>query len=113
VGHGVDPAAFRLAAAAQACQALDVRLPRPADDTEQAHARQWRLAQVNLGIAGAFLLVAVPWWFVDDATWQRPVFTVLGLGLVIAALANLRQQKRNRRRRASIREQARERENPR
>jgi Flp pilus assembly protein TadB len=86
-----------------------VRLPRPGDDSEQAHARQWRHAQLNLGIAGAFLVVAVLWWFVADATWQGPVFTVLGLGLVIAATANVRQQKRNRRRR----EEARERENPR
>ena len=90
-----------------------MRLPRPADDTEHAHARQWRLAQLNLGIAGAFLVVAAGWWLVDGATWQGPVFTVLGLLLVIAATANLRQQLRNRRRRASIREQARERENPR
>jgi peptidoglycan/LPS O-acetylase OafA/YrhL len=86
-----------------------VRLPRPADDTEPAHARQWRLAQLNLGIAAGFLVIAVVWWFVDDATWQRPVFTVLGILLVIAATANLRQQLRNRRRRAA----ARERENPR
>ena len=86
-----------------------MRLPRPADDTEHAHARQWRLAQLNLGIAGAFLVVAAVWWFVDGATWQRPVFTVLGVLLVIAATANLRQQLGNRRRRAA----ARERENPR
>jgi peptidoglycan/LPS O-acetylase OafA/YrhL len=86
-----------------------VRLPRPADDTEQAHARQWRLAQLNLGIAVGFLVIAVVWWFVDDAIWQRPVFTVLGALLVVAATANLRQQLRNRRRRAA----ARERENPR
>jgi hypothetical protein len=85
-----------------------VRLPRPEDDTERAHARQWRLAQLNLGIAGGFLVLSALWWFVGDATWQRPVFTVLGLALVAAAAANLRQQRRNRRRRAGIRE----RENP-
>jgi peptidoglycan/LPS O-acetylase OafA/YrhL len=85
-----------------------VRLPRPEDDTERTHARQWRLAQLNLGIAGGLLVLSAVWWFVDDATWQRPIFTVLGLALVTAAVANLRQQRRNRRRRAD----ARERENP-
>ncbi len=81
-----------------------MRLPRPEDDTEQAHARQWRLAQLNLGIAGGFLVLSVVWWFVGDATWQRPVFTVLGVALVVAATANLRQQRRNRARRARERE---------
>jgi hypothetical protein len=90
-----------------------VRLPRPEDDTERSHARQWRLAQLNLGIAGGFLVLSSLWWFVDGATWQRPVFTVVGLALVAAAAANLRQQRRNRRRRAGGGEQPRERENPR
>lgn len=99
----------RLAAAARPCQAQGVRLPRPEDDSEQARARQWRLAQLNLGIAAGFLAFAALWWFVDGATWQGPVFTALGLLLVVAASANLRQQQRNRRRRAA----ARERENPR
>jgi peptidoglycan/LPS O-acetylase OafA/YrhL len=86
-----------------------VRLPRPEDDNERAHARQWRLAQANLAIAGGFLVLSTLWWFADGVTWQRPVFTVLGLALVTAAVANLRQQQRNRRARA----RARERENPR
>jgi hypothetical protein len=86
-----------------------VRLPRPEDDSEQAQARQWRLAQLNLGIAAGVLAFTAIWWFVGDTTWQRPVFTALGLLLVVAASANLRQQQRNRRRRNA----ARERENPR
>jgi peptidoglycan/LPS O-acetylase OafA/YrhL len=110
VGHGVDPAAPSGWPPPHGLVRLSgVRLPRPGDDTEHEHARQWRLAQLNLGIAGAFLVAAVSWWFVDGATWQGPVFTVLGLALVVAAMANVRQQKRNRQRRA----QAREREDPR
>ena len=89
-----------------------MRLPRPEDDNERAYARQWRLAQLNVGIAGGFLVLSAVWWFVDGESWQRPVFTVLGVALVVAAIANLRQQRRNRRRRASIGKQARERENP-
>ncbi len=74
--------------------------PAPRDEeAERLWGRQWRLAQLNLGFAGGWLVFAQLWWFVDDATWQRPVFTALGLGLVIAAASNLRQQQRNRRRR--------------
>ena len=84
-------------------------MSRPVQDDaerERVLARQWRLAQVNLVLACALLGPALVWWFVDDATWQAPVFTVLGIGLVVAAVSNVRQQQRNRRRRQ-------ERENPR
>ncbi len=73
--------------------------PEPDETAERVRARQWRLAQLNLGIAGGWLVLATVWWFVDEATWQRPVFTGLGLALVIAAASNVRQQQRNRRRR--------------
>ncbi len=77
------------------------------DDAERERvlARQWRLAQLNLGIALGLLAFSGLYWFVDDATWQAPVFTVLGFGSVVAAASNWRQQLRNRRRQ--------ERENPR
>jgi hypothetical protein len=73
--------------------------PAPDDDEERALARQWRLAQVNLAVACGMFGLALFWWFSDDATWQPPVYTVLAVGLVIAAVANVRQQQRNRRRR--------------
>ncbi len=72
---------------------------------DRAAQRQWRLAQVNVGIAASWLVVALVWWVADDATSQPRLFTVLGAGLFVAALSNLRQQQRNRRRR-------REREDP-
>jgi uncharacterized membrane protein len=80
------------------------------DPAERAAAdrsaqREWRVAQVNLGIAAFWLVLALLWWFADDATWEPQLFTVLGIGLLVAALSNLRQQQRNRRRRQ-------ERENP-
>jgi hypothetical protein len=74
--------------------------PTPDDaERERVLARQWRLAQVNLAIASGLFGLALFWWFVDDATWQPPVYSVLAVGLLIAAVSNVRQQQRNRRRR--------------
>jgi hypothetical protein len=79
-----------------------VRMGRPVPDDaerERALARQWRLAQVNLVVAIGLLGLALFWWFAPDATWQPWVYTVLGVMIVISAVANVRQQQRNRRRR--------------
>jgi hypothetical protein len=68
-------------------------------ERERALARQWRTAQLHLGLALALLVAAGVWWFVDDVTWQPATFTLLGVGLVVASASNLRQLQRNRRRR--------------
>ena len=71
------------------------------DEPEREHelARQWRLAQINLGLALGMLVLAGVWWFSEDATWQPATFTVLGVLITVAAASNVRQQQRNRRRR--------------
>ena len=74
--------------------------PVPDDpEREREVARQWRLAQINLGLALGMLAVAGVWWFSDDATWQPATFTLLGILITVAAASNVRQQQRNRRRR--------------
>ena len=81
--------------------------PVPDDaERERALARQWRFAQLNLAFAVGLLVLALVWWFVGNTVWQPWLFSVLGVLLLVAAIANVRQQQRNRRRRQ-------ERENPR
>ena len=85
----------------------DVGPPVPDDaERERALARQWRRAQVNLVLALLLLGIAGLWWFTADAEWQAPTFTALGILITVAAISNVRQQQRNRRR-------GQERENPR
>lgn len=74
--------------------------PVPEDEERaQLDARQWRLAQINLGVAVGMLVIAGLWWF-SDATWEPPTFTVLAVLLTVAAASNLRQLRRNAARRS-------------
>jgi hypothetical protein len=57
------------------------------------------IVRLQVGLAALWVLLAPTWWFADGATWQPPVFTVLGIAYLVSAAASLREHRRREARR--------------